>query len=117
MKTCMVRIAGFLLAWTLAGTGCATANEQAMAKMNGEQRSYLDRSVLGVKAGMSERQVTLVLGPPRKGEGTPRVCYDPPKTDPRGEVCVRFVLYKAVELAWTQPGESGFIYSLDLKNP
>lgn len=101
----------------LAVGACTTANEQAMAKMNAEQRSYLDRSVLGVRAGMSERQVTLVLGPPRAGEGTPRVCYDPPKTDPRGELCVRFELYKAAELTWTQPGELGFVYHLDLANP
>lgn len=95
---------------------CTTANEQALARMDGAQRTYLQDSVDKIKLGMSERQVTQILGLPTRGAGSPRVCYQTPKNEVKSEVCVRFVLYKARSVEWKQPGENGFSYNLDLSD-
>jgi len=106
--------------FTLALSACTSANEQALAKMHAAQHDYLQSKLLKVQYGMSERAVNEILGLPREGQGSPRPCYDAPKyesdNDGKGVVCVRFVLYKATEIAWTQgKGEQAFVYSIDLK--
>lgn len=98
---------------------CTSANEQALAKMNGGQRNFLDQRIDKIRAGMSEREVSEILGLPRSGEGSPRPCYDAPaEGDPqaaKGAICVRFVLYKATLIEWQQGrGEQGFVYTIDL---
>lgn len=99
---------------------CTSANEQALAKMHAPQHDYLQSKLMKVQYGMSERAVDEILGLPREGQGSPRPCYDAPKyesdNDGKGVVCVRFVLYKATEIEWTQGrGEKSFVYRMDLE--
>jgi hypothetical protein len=106
-----------LVAVVAAGFGCASANEQALARMSAQQRSFLDDKVGRLRADMSERHVTEVLGLPTRGSGEPRVCYAAPGSDKPTEVCVRFELYKARYVDWSVPGDNGFAYSIDLQQP
>ena len=106
--------------WSLTLPACTSANEQALAKMNAPQHDFLQNKVLKVQYGMSERAVDEILGLPREGQGTPRPCYDAPQyesgNDGKGAVCVRFVLYKATEIQWTQGrGDKAFVYTIDLE--
>lgn len=94
---------------------CATANEQARACMTGDQLKFLEGPVSGVKKDMSEREVTQLLGPPTRGEGTPRICYAGPEVGVHSEVCVEFIRFKARRVQWLQGGESEFSYEIELE--
>lgn len=97
--------------------GCTSANEQALAKMSAQQRSFLDDKVGRLRPDMSERHVTEVLGLPTRGAGEPRVCYAAPGSDRPTEVCIRFELYQARYVDWMVAGDNGFSYSVDLQKP
>ena len=107
----------FLVAVAALAAACTSANEQALAKMSAQQRSFLDDKIGRLRPDMSERHVTEVLGLPTHGAGEPRVCYAAPGSDRPTEVCIRFELYKARYVDWLVLGENGFSYTVDLQQP
>jgi len=98
----------------LLAVACVTANEQALERMSADQRGYLSK-VDSLRYGMSERQTNQIMGPPTRGRGTPRVCYEAPGEKGKSEICVRFELYKARHVEWFDSSAEGFQYMIDLK--
>lgn len=116
----VVSLLSLLVLSGLSLSACTSVNELALAKMHPAQHDYLQNKLAKVRYGMSERAVNEILGMPREGHSSPRPCYDAPKyesdNDGKGVVCVRFVLYKASVIEWTQGrGEQAFVYTIDLK--
>ena len=114
MRAQVILFAALAAGITLAAISCATANEQALARMSADQRGYLSK-VDALRYGMSERQTNQIMGPPTRGRGTPRVCYEAPGEAGKSEICVRFELYKARYVEWLDASAEGFHYLIDLK--
>ena len=114
MKLVLATIATLTLLLALA---CTAANEQALGRMTADQHSYVNGKIGSLRPGMGEREVTQLLGPPVRGKGSPRICYQAPGEPGKSEVCVRFELYKARYVEWLDSSGEGFRYFIDLKAP
>ncbi len=85
---------------------CGIGNpDEAVRRMNAEERAFLKNRVLAITPDMSEDRVSDLLGPVSRGSGSPRPVWAGPGINPMSQVAVYYhVNGKIFKIRWMKLG-------------
>ncbi len=94
-----------ILGWSvLLYSGCMASGDDALTKMNSDEREYYDKTVSLLEIGVTYEDVVEKLGEPDRGAGSARPSWKPIADDNLNQIAIYFNNGKVRKIKWMKVG-------------